>query len=249
LIRLGNELSALLRREEGRGRNCTAESFSRRGTAYYFAFPDDFVLNVTAHDEDGQLAARTFRRTFTLVFAFEPAEGALELYAKVPARVKLLLEQTFARVVFGIELGEWKPKPAYEPNALRDRDYRLETEPEDNVTVDVKQIRLSFNNSARQIILRGEPDWPGDTFRMMDEVLDKHQVPPSAVNITLITFCFQFAPVGTRRGASVTFDVAFPNSCSLRNQRPDRVAVIMKYLTRWGIHVPRPTGPDLAAAG
>jgi hypothetical protein len=84
---------------------------------------------------------------------------------------------------------------------------------------------------------------------MIDEVLDSEAVPPSAVNVTLLTFHFEFRPVGRRRGGSVTFDVAYPNSCSLRNQRPERVAVIMKYLTRWGINVARPAGPDLAAAG
>jgi hypothetical protein len=248
LARLGREISSLLRQAEGRGRNCTVEAFARRGTTCYFAFPDDFVLNVTAHDDDGHLAPRTFRRTFTMVFAYDPLEGSLELYAKVGAGLKLELERLFAQVVSGIELGEWRPEAAYEPNALRDRGFRMETDPEDNVSVDVRQIRLSFVNGARQIILRGDPARVGDVFRMIDEVLDAENVRPSAVNVTLITFCFEFHPVGRRRGGSVTFDVAFPNSCSLRNQRPERVAVIMKYLTRWGINVTRPSGPHLGAA-
>jgi hypothetical protein len=239
----------VLRREEGRGRNCTVEAVARRGATYFFAFPDDFVVNATAHDDDGRLAPRTFRRTFTLVFAFDPAEGALELYARVPARVKALLEQAFARVAFGLDLGEWRPPPAYEPNALRARGYRLDTDPEDHVTVEVRQVRLSFANSDRQVTLRGDPAWPGDTVRMLDEVLDRERVTDAAASVTLVTLCFEFHPVGGGRGGSVTFDVAFPNSCSLRNQRPERVATVMKYLTRWGIHVPRPAGPDLAAAG
>ena len=248
LARLGREISALLRDAEGRGRNCTVEAFARHGTVYYFAFPDDFVVNATAHDEDGRLAPRTFRRTFTMVFALDPTEGALELHARVAAPVKFELERVFARVVFGAELGPWRPDPAYEPNALRDRGFRTETDPRDNVSVDVRQLRLSFVNSARQVLLRGDPERPGDVFRMIDEVLDAGAVPPGAVNVTLITFCFEFRAVGRRRPGSVTFDVAYPNSCSLRNQRPERVAVIEKYLTRWGIYVARPAGADLGAA-
>jgi hypothetical protein len=244
LNRLGREVSTLLREAEGRGRNCTVEAFARRGTTCYFAFPDDFVVNATAHDEDGKLAPRTF----TLVFAFDPTEGSLELFAKVPATLKLELEQVFGRVVFGVELGEWKPPPAYEPNAVLDLGPRLDTDPEDNVTVDVRQLRLSFVNGKRQITLRGNPDHRGDVFRMMGDVLNTDVVSPSAVNVTLVTFVFEFHAVGGRRGGSVTFDVAFPNSCSLRNQRPERVAVITKYLRRWGIHVARPAHTNLDAA-
>jgi hypothetical protein len=245
---LAQEISAVLRKADGRGRNCTVEPFARRGTVCYFAFPDDHVVNVTAHDEEGRLAPRTFRRTFTMVFAFDPSEGALELYAKVPAAMKLELERIFARVILKYELGEWKPDPAYEPNALRERGFRTETDSEDNVSVDIRQIRLSFVNDERQIILRGNPDRPGDTLRMIDEVLDDEAVPASAINVTLITFRFDFHAVGKRKAGSVTFDVAYPNCCGLRNQRPERVAVIMKYLRRWGIHVARPAGPNLDAA-
>ncbi len=248
LERLGQEISGLLRREEGRGRNCTVEAFARRGTTCYFAFPDDHVLNAIAHDDDGRLAPRTFRRTFTVVFAFNPEEGSLELFAKVAAGVKYELERVFARVLFNVDLGEWKPEPAYEPNALREKGFRLETDAEDNVSVDVRQLRLSLVNTSRQIILRGNPERPGDAFCMLEEVLDRQNVPPSAYNITLITFCFEFHAVGGRRAGSVTFDVAYPNSCSLRNQRPERIEIIMKYLRRWGINVARPAGPNLDAA-
>lgn len=249
LARLGRDFSAILGRAEGRGRKCTVEAFTRRGTTCYFAFPDDFVLNVTAHDEDGRLAPRTFRRTFTMVFAVDPAEGALELYAKVAAGLKPQIERAFASAVYGVDLDDWRPPPSYEPDVLRTPGFKLETDPEDAVDVDVRQLRLSLANSDRQIVLRGEPAWPGDVFKMLDDVLDKEALPPGSYRITLATFTFEFRSVGGRRGGSVTFDVAFPYSCGLRNQRPDRVAVIIKYLTRWGIHVGGPAGPGLAAAG
>ena len=184
-----------------------------------------------------------------MVFAHDPASGSLELYAKVAAGLKPQLERAFAFAVFGVDLDDWQPPPSYEPDAIRTEGFRLETDPEDAVDVDVRQIRLSLLNSDRQVVLRGDPAWPGDVFRMLKDVLDQEAVPPGSYRITLASFSFEFRPVGGRRGGSVTFDVAFPHSCSLRNQRPDRVAVITKYLTRWGIHVGRPDGPGLAAAG
>src|SRR5262249_30513469 len=70
LHQLGDELSRLLLEEQGRGKRCTVETFSRGTTDYLFAHPDDYVQNVTAHDDDGALAPRTFRRTFLLAFAY-----------------------------------------------------------------------------------------------------------------------------------------------------------------------------------
>jgi hypothetical protein len=76
LARLGAELSALLEAEQGRGRHCTVEPLARGPTRYFFAYPDDYVQNVTAHDDGGRLTPRTFRRTFAVVFALDPAAGS-----------------------------------------------------------------------------------------------------------------------------------------------------------------------------
>jgi hypothetical protein len=247
--RLARGLSDLLVREQGRGRICTVDVFTRRGTVYFFAYPDDFVQNVTAHDDDRQLAPRTFRSTFSVVFAFCPADGSLELFARLPPRIKVLTEGVFAQSVLDYNLGEWRPDPSYELNGLKGSGFSPATDPEDGVTVHVRQMRLSLKNSHRTITLKADPDRPGDIFRMLDEVLDKEQVPLSSVNVTLVTFCFEFDGRDGRRAGSVTFDVAFPSSCSLRNQPADRIEIVMKCLRRWGIYAARPTGPTVAAAG
>lgn len=85
---LEEEIASMLTWEQGRGTVCTVEVLERDGTVYFFAHPDDFVQNVTAHDEDGKLAPRTFRATFPIVFAHTQGEGTLELYAKLPAKLK-----------------------------------------------------------------------------------------------------------------------------------------------------------------
>ncbi|VTR95166.1 Uncharacterized protein OS=Thiocystis violascens (strain ATCC 17096 / DSM 198 / 6111) GN=Thivi_1549 PE=4 SV=1 [Gemmata massiliana] len=241
LDRFARELSALL--AEGRGRNCTVEHMIRKGTEYVFAHPDDFAQNVTAHTRDGELVPRTFRHTFPIIFAFHPGEGALELYAKLSTRIKLRAEVLFARTVLGAELGEWRPDPTYEPNVLKDQPLPLDTDPEDHVSVSVRRLRLVLANRDREITLTGDPEVSNDACHILVEVLDRERVPASSINIILATFCFEFHAVGRRRAGAVTFDVAFPNSCELRNQRPDRVAIITKYLTRWGSMSTDPLAP------
>ena len=246
---LEKELSELLLRAQGRGKVCTVEPLHLRGTDYFFAHPDDFVQNVTAHDDDGRLAPRAYRRTFAIVFAFNAEEGALELFARVPAKLKPRIEEVFARTMLGVELEDWNPD-SYDLDRLKRRSFALTTDPEDCVRARVRRLRLSFKNSHRRLLLEADPDGPAsDIYDMIDEVLNEERVPLSSVHVTLATFGFEFLPLDGRKPGSMSFDVAFPNTCSLRNQRPERIELALKYLKRWKIDVSRTPVPNLAAAG
>jgi hypothetical protein len=231
-VRLGELFWA----EQGRGRRCTVEAFRRRDTAYYFAHPDDYVQNVQAHDNDGVLAPRAFRSTFLVVFAYDGRAGTLELFAKGPAKFKGRLEQAFAEVVLGRPLGPWHPKPAYALNHLLSPDFKLVTDPADGVTARIRKLRLDLKNSRRRITLEADPEAPpDDIYRMMNDVLERRNVPAAAVHVGMVTFGLEFDGANGRRGGSLTFDVAWPGSCSLRNHRPEYVEVALKYLKRWGV--------------
>jgi hypothetical protein len=250
LKQLEKALSHLLLCEQGRGKLCTVETLTRRGTDYVFAHPDDFVQNVTAHDGEGKLAARTFRQTFPIVFAYNRCEGTLELFAKVPTKLKPRLEELFAQVILGVELEDWAPDAAYDLNPLKHRSFSLATDPADRVRPRVRRMRLSFRNSHRRLTLEAAPDsGVEDVYDMLDEVLNRERVPLSAVNVTMVTFCFEFLPLDGRKPGTLTFDVAYPSSCSLRNQRPERIELAQKYLKQWGIDVARTVPADVAAAG
>ena len=73
--------------------------------------------------------------------------------------------------------------------------------------------------------------------------------PLSEMDVTLITFCFEFDAVDGRKPGTATFDVAFPSSCGLRNQRPERIALIQKYLKLWKVDCSGSPAHDLAESG
>ena len=109
---------------------------------------------------------------------------------------------------------------------MKDRSFALATDPQDRVRVSVRRLRLSFKHRRRRLTLEADPDGgPGDMSDMLAEVLDRDRVPLSAVNVTLVTLCFEFLPADGERAATLTFDVGTPHSCSLRNQRPERIEV------------------------
>jgi hypothetical protein len=249
LERLGKAISDLLLLEQGRGQACTVEHFSRAdGTDYFFAHPDDFVQNVTAHDDDGVLTPRTFRQTFVIVFAFNADDGTLELFARVAPKLKAKIENLFAWAVLDTELGTWTPEAAYELNHLKDRSVELATDPEDRIRVYIRKMRLSFKNSDRRIWLEVEDDHD-NIHDMIEECLNQENVSMDEVNITLATFTFEFLTLEGRKPGTLTFDVAWPSSCGLRNQRPERIEVAQKYLKRWKIDGGRALKFDFEAIG
>lgn len=141
---LKREISRLLLTEQGRGRLCSVEVLARGPTVYFFAYPDDFVQSVQAHDDEGRLAPRAFRRTFHIVFAYGTDEGTLELFAKVPGKLKPKLEELFARHVLDAELDAWQPPAAFALNHLRLRTTRLPVDPADGVTVAIRRLRFEI---------------------------------------------------------------------------------------------------------
>ena len=245
LDRLKIATSDLLMREQGRGNICTVETMFRDGTHYVLAHPDDFVQNALAHDDDGVLTPRTFRRTFEIVFAFNSTEGTLELYAKVPARLKRTLEELFVSIILDDDLDA-----AYELDHLKHHTVRLETDPEDQLRVRIRRMRLTVKDSRRRIWIEVDAnDLTDDIHHALIECLDAEHVPLPSVWVTQVTFCFEFLPLDGRKPGRMTFDVGYPDSCGLRNDRAERVELAQKYLKRWKIDRVRTDDSALAAVG
>ena len=244
-------LSELLTSTQGRGKVCTVETMSRiDGTDYFLAYPDDFVWNFHAHGDDGKLGPQAACPTFSIVFAYRRDEGSLELFGKVPAHLKRQLEEIFADTVLGVQLGPWDPNACYELDHLKDRSFHLETDPEDQVRAKIRRMCLTLKNSGRRIWVEVDVNDPFDNIhRALEECLNKEHVPLSDVMVTRVTFCFDFLPLDGRVPGRLQFDVGRPNTCTLRNERADRVELIAKYLRLWRIDRARRVALALAATG
>jgi hypothetical protein len=245
LCRFEQELSALLLAEEGRGRVCTAETMSRKGTEYVLVHADDYAQNVTTHDKQRQLVPHTIRQTFPLIFAVNVGEGTLESFAKLPARTKPKVEALFARLLLGVtELPKWPKRPTYKLDQLKTREFVLEPGVGDPVRADIIQMRFRYTNSQRQLILKGDPAWPGDTRHFLDQALNQDQVPLSSLELMMVTLAFEFTDGCEPR--SLTLDVAQPTSSGLRHLPPNRMDLVQKCIRMWGIDADEPADGNLA---
>lgn len=248
--RLRQLISATLVRLQGRGQVCTIDVFERGATTYVFAYPDDHVQNVPAHDAEGILAITAFRPTFLIVFAYDHEEGSLELFAKLPPKVKPRLEELFAEVVLGRVLDQWEPNIVYDLNPLLHRDFALATDPDDACQARVRRLRLVPIGTRRRVLLEADPEAEReDIYDMFEDYLNQHNLPLEAVNVTMATLTFEFEPLDGRKPGPMSFDIGHPNTCSLRNQHPERIDIVRKYLKRWGIERARIPATTPAALG
>jgi hypothetical protein len=229
------EISALLQ-SQGRGQVCTVETMTLDGVDHFLAYPDDFVQTHLVHDDEGQLAPQAIRKTLQVVFAYNRAEGSLELFARLPKGMKERLEAIFSKTILHWDLGEYDPDAAYELDQLKDRRFDLSTDPEDRLRLSIRKMRLSSRNNGRRVVVEVSDEHPTDHIhKALEECLDLRAVPLCEWHATLVTFCFEFLPMEGRQPGRLTFDVVYPRSCNLRNARPERVELIQKYLKRWNI--------------
>jgi hypothetical protein len=227
---LGVAFSTCLRREEGRGQNCSVEHFQRRdGADVFVAYTDDFVRTVMAHDEQGRLIPRSFQQTFEIVFAYHAAKGMLEHFATVAPLVKPKLEALFGQIILGADLAEQAYRRPFDLNRLKDRYFCLETDPLDHVKVSIPKLRFDV------------PDGPRVTVEPKENIYDEidtcfsDKVTLEDVTISQATLLFHFLPYPGRRPGKLRCEMTHPDHCNIRSWRPDRREIGCKYLRRWRI--------------
>lgn len=249
--KLARDISSLLK-SQGRGKDCTVERLKRGDMHYFFAYPDDFVQNVTVHDHESRLTVETFRQTLLIVFAYNQAEGSLEMYAKgLHKPVKEKLEGLFADAILHWELDGFDPDAAYELDQLKDPFFDLRADPADRINVRIRKMRLASTNSGRRILIEidDDDDPDDDIHKAIEECINLENAPLSEWHVTQVTFRFEFLSMDGRKPGRQSFDVSYPRSCSLRNARPERVELIQKYLKRWEIDLAAPVESAAVSLG
>jgi hypothetical protein len=240
LHRFATALSALLYRHRNIGGRCTVEHMRRAdGTDYFLAYVDGAPRIRLRHDESGHLAPQVIRPVVEIVFAYNRTDGELETFAKTSPELRTKLENLFCEIVLGQSITTSLPrKVIYNLNALKEGPSRLTTDPQDGVVARVWKMRLALRNSRRRIVL--EADRGGsreDIFAMLNECIDRERLPLSVLNVTGAEFSFDFRPVDGRQPEAISFGLIYPDRCTLRNQRPNGIEIIRKYLRQWRIAV------------
>lgn len=233
---LGLALARVLRREEGRGDQCSVEYFRREdGADYFAAYPDDFTRTLTKHNRRGKLVPQIVRPTFEIVFAYRQEEGALDLYAQVSPHVKPHLEAVFAQIILRADLSPDTGNLPFDLNRLKDRYFCLDTDPADQVTAAIQSLRLDVPRLGRFTVEPFQKGHVREVHDLLDECLDSRNVPWREVHISMARIQFSFEAVGKRRGGLLTLDITYPDHCAIRSRSSQQIEITRKYLRRWRI--------------
>ncbi|MBS3735514.1 MAG: hypothetical protein KGY99_11450 [Phycisphaerae bacterium] len=191
-----------------------------------------------AFGTDGKLRQVPRRPVFEIIFVYRPEEGVLELRAHGNRDHKEELMQVFCQTILGLEeLPDEDATPDYDLSELKDREKAFPTDPADGVdSVEVKMLRLDVpGGCSKRVVLEANPSprSPRALYDLMDDAINKDNVPLDSVHVSRARMRLTFAPRNGGRAKKLTFEVAHPNRCTLKDDQFDQVA--KKYLQRWGI--------------
>lgn len=234
LRRFGDEISALLRREQGRGRHCSVEHYANGVSDLYFVYPDDYARTINVHDEEGDLTTRIVRSTFEMIFSYDRSLGTLDVRAKdVPKRLREQCEESFGREILGEPLEPVLDPRAYDVDRLVDSRFRFRTDPADRMHFTVEALDLEVRGRKRKISVGIDPNVePGGIHAAIRESIREEVV----VDLSKVHGSRLRVDCNPHGGSAWHLRVGLtPTSCTVRTERPDRQALIEKNLRLSGL--------------
>lgn len=220
---LANAVSELFLTREGRGGHCEVRQLRRGERAdreYYFAYPQDHKLN-TIQYHDGKIAKRPYNPAFEIIFEHNDSEQTLSIWHHGSKDRAKDLQQVFARSVLGTEIVRDSPRDdrVYDLDCFLDDDFAFRPAPVLGIAkVEVRKIAIRVLGGDPHII---SVDLGADAAA---HVLSRRvkaatsDVPASLRKVARVgcRVTFELNP-SEERAKTRSFEVAWPNSCSLQN--------------------------------
>jgi len=220
--------------KEGRGKNCTVEPYRRGKFDYFFAYPEDYAH--ASIDWEGATLKRSARHpAFEIIFVYSQDEGKISLYMKGSRDAKKEVRALFADTILGLELGEFvEDDRVYDLAPLQGNNPPFKFSPDSGIqSVAIKKFRLAINGTKERITLETNP---AHNQNAIYELRDKlcATIPLSQMTITQVGIVVTYVPdPETGKSGTRSFDINWPNSCSLKPDGKD--ATIRKMLIASGI--------------
>lgn len=231
---LEKKLSHHFFNKEGRGKNCTVEPYRRGKLDYFFAYPEDYAH--ASIDWEGTTLKRSARHpAFEIIFVYSQDEGKISLYMKGTRDAKKDVRALFADTILGLEFGEFvEDDRVYDLAPLQVNNPPFTFSPDSGIqSVAIKKFRLAINGTKERITIEANPAQnPNAIYELRDKLCKT--IPLSQMTITQVGVLVTFVPdPGTGKTTTRSFEVNWPNSCSLKHDGKD--AVIRKMLIASGI--------------
>jgi len=225
--------------KEGRGKNCKVDCYKRGKLDYFFAYPEDYPQNRMVWKQR-ELKRQPETPAFEIIFIFDPEEGTLEIYLDGTRKIVPELQTIFSGAVLDFELTEdEQDNRVYDLNPLKSIEAGFQYSPESGISgVAVKKLRLKLVSTNQRITLEADPSQNSHVvYEMLDKL--KKSYPVDSLAVTQVGIVVTFAPSPNRsKPKTRTFNISWPNSCSLKHDGNDKV--IRQMLVDSGLEPKRP---------
>lgn len=234
ILGLEKILSHYFYNKEGRGKNCTVEAYKRGKLDYFFAYPEDYA-HASIEWEDSTFKRSARHPAFEIIFVYAQDEGKISLYMKGGMATKKEIRALFADTILGLELGEFvEDDRVYDLAQLQDSNLSFQFSADSGIqSVAIKKFRLAINGTKERITLEANP---AQNYNAIYELRDKlcQTIPLSQMTITQVGIVVNYiSEPATGRVSTRSFDINWPNSCSLKHDGKD--AIFRKMLMASGI--------------
>lgn len=226
-------------RHQGRGRFCRVDYYARHDPVRhcFFAYPEDYATTDLGFDDRGQFQHRQRRSAFENIFVYRPEDGMLEICARCNKRQLVELETIFSTAIINMQqLPDTRGTLPFNLNVLKDAEFSFPTDPRDCIeAVELRLLRfdLPVDFGGRLTVTPDSPRASCSLHHMLDAAIDKSRMPLHDLYVSQAKLRFTFAPEPGRKPKMLTFEVTYPDRCTLRDDPHDQIA--RKYLRRWGI--------------
>ncbi len=238
-------ISRYFRQAEGRGMRCKVEPYRRGELDYFFAYPKDYARQAVEWVGD-EFGRRPHHPAFEIVFVYSEQDGRLDLHLTGDRRAVEPLQAIFAETILKCEELPADPTDTriYNLSPVRRKYFSFTWNPSSGIeSVSINKLRLSLHK-GKKLTLEANPkhDYKA-IYALLDKlapVLPSHEYEISQVGITAT---IKLDPKAAAK--TVTFQVTYPNSCSLKY---DEIGLKLRaMLEASGIEPKEPT-EDVATA-
>jgi hypothetical protein len=225
--------------KQGRGNNCKVDCYKRNGLDYFFAYPQDYV-QASIEWEGKKIKRCSHNPAFEIIFVYSPKDGTLDIYLSGDRKPVKDLQGIFADTILQTKLSaDEKDERIYNLTPLLSRDFQFVYEPESEIAdVVVKKLRLKIRGTSERILLEIDPSQDRYAiYNLLDKVTKI--IPLSQIALTQVGMkvIFNQNPA-LRKKNTRTFDISYPNSCSLKQEGSN--LIIRKMLADSGIEPKEP---------
>ncbi len=225
-------VAARYRKLDGRGEYSTVRAHWRGETLYVMIYISDHPEAVEEFENSDDLKRSTRQRAFDVVYRYEPASGAFEMYAEGDKEFRRSLAQDFVDRVLKQEVALPVDEVlSFDLEKIKNPDFRFATDGAEGVkSMELRSMRLvAEGTDGGRITFGTPPRTPNAKLHpFIKRGLNETRLPLDTLTVEQVTINAQVAN-GTRRPSSVTFQITSSNTCNLKDTpEHDKIRTCLK---------------------